>query len=32
MKITASPSRKKLKKISENGEISQDHGLAELTQ
>jgi hypothetical protein len=31
MTITSSLSRKKLKKISENGEVSPAHGLAELT-
>jgi len=31
MTITSSLSRKKPKKISENGEISHAHGLAELT-
>jgi hypothetical protein len=31
MAVTSSLSRKKLKKISENGEISQAHGLAGLT-
>jgi hypothetical protein len=31
MKITSSLSRKKSKKISENGEISHANGLAELT-
>jgi hypothetical protein len=31
MTITSSLSRKKSKKISENGEISHAHGLAELT-
>jgi hypothetical protein len=31
MTITSSLSRKKLKKISENGEISHAHGFAELT-
>jgi hypothetical protein len=31
MTIVSSPSRKKSKKISKNGEISHAHGLAELT-
>jgi hypothetical protein len=31
MTITSNLSRKKSKKISENGEISHAHGLAELT-
>jgi hypothetical protein len=31
MTITSSLSRKKLKKILENGDISHAHGLAELT-